>query len=261
MHQKSEPLPTTETRLPTLRRLVFTGLFLGSLMAASAEALDLSGDLSVAFDNYGAIKKILSNGDPISGKGLLMANRTGHDGMFQGWETVEGDRVHCEIANGTMTATGTLVQRDAPEVPQVSFKVTYKKKGEGVLSIACEATYRSNETVWTGPAQYYILLPVDSYQGAKFTFEAPDGKEQEFTIGRDPLDMRTYGSGKLTIANGKQKIEIAAADDTQLSGLDGRNWGGDYIRINIDASRRWSREYDLPNGQKDEFAATLTFKN
>jgi hypothetical protein len=231
------------------------------MIAALAQDLDLSGGLSVSFNNDGTIANISSNEAPISGKGLLMASRTGHDAMFQSWKSVEVDRVNLEMGNGIVSASGSLVQKNAPDVPQVNFKVTYKKKGAGVLSIACKATYRSDETAWTGPAQYTLLLPIDSYQGAEFVFEALDGKEQTVVIGQEPLDLRTYGSSKITITNGKQEIEIVADDDAQISGLDGRTWGGDYIRIGIGAMRRWSREYDLPNGEEDEFAATLTFKN
>ncbi|PAW79757.1 MAG: hypothetical protein B9S32_00070 [Verrucomicrobia bacterium Tous-C9LFEB] len=238
--------------------LLFCAL-LGLIANAPAEELKLGRDVTVVFNNFGAIENVTSQKSLLLGKCVLTARSANQKtGMFQDWSTVLGNKVKCELNGDEMEAVGALVLKESPKTPQIEFKVKYKKKAEGVLSIQVEATLLQDDK-WVEPLFFHLLFPTSIYQDAVVTLEATNGTEKSYTIGAQPLDMRTYGSRKVTVTKGSQKIVVTPSETTQVSALDGRAWGGAYIRVDCGVRRSWAQAVPLSGGQKEEFEVTVAF--
>ena len=244
--------------LPLLFLIVCPGL---PARAAEAEELRLSPDLIAVFDNYGAIESITSRSALLSGKGSLGGRKKNQSfGMYQGWGSVLGNKVKCESGSGEVAVEGVLVHKGDPNTPEVEFKLRYKKESDGVLSVRME-TIASTDGEWTEVPFFSLLLPVSQYGDATIVTEESKGLEKTYTVGPTALDIRSYGSRRVTITKGKQKLVIIPADDSQLSVLDGRSWKGDYLRVDLSPRREWKAAYSLRAGMKDVCEATFSFKN
>lgn len=244
--------------LSTLKPLAVVGLLACSMMGTAAEEMKISKSLTISFDSYGGIENITSGGAAITETGCLVGKKENQSLMVQTWGTVLHNKVKCELGNDEFVAQGTLVKNEEPNVSQVDFKLTYRKSDEGVLLIRAEAT-PLEEAIWREPVYYSLLLPVSAYQGGTLKFEGADGSDRTYTVGESTMDLRTYGSRKLTVVMGKLKFVVMPGEGSQVSASDCRNWGQKAIRIEFRPRRECKSTHQIPAAQKDEFAATFTF--
>lgn len=227
----------------------------------ATEELKLSNDIVAVLDNYGGIENITSHNALLSGRGSIAARKKNQSsGMYQGWGSLLNNKVKCESGSGEMTIEGVLVHKDDPNTPEVEFKLRYKKEADGALSVRME-TLTNADGEWTEVPFYSLLLPASRYSDATIVTEDSKGIEKTYTVGASPLDIRSYGSRRVTITKGKQKLVVVPSDDSQLSILDGRSWKGDYLRIDLTPRREWKTAYPAHAGAKDSCEATFSFKS
>ncbi len=231
----------------------------GKNASASGPVLNFARDATLSINVQGAIRDLECSGRQLMLESKL-AGKCDSQTLYQASGGVMGNKAEVKGGESSVFVTGVLISPQSKGDPAgiAEFNITYTKEEKDSIRIHIEVTHLTDAN-WSEPISFSFKFPLAMFQGGECVIQSATS-EKTHVIDHGSRELKGYGLKKCTLKKGKESISIEAATEAQLSIIDGRGFGANFIRVDASRQMPYVKSRAISAGQKVVFETVLSVR-